>query len=688
MNIVIFVLVIMSSLQFTDDTIAQLWEELETTPGDHSGTQGMPTLHEELSSSSDRHSNRKEHNDDGHQVHPLERTHYVSYHDGNGSNMINENDRNDNLPLHQQQPNHNSGKESGKGMNESWDLGTIKNSFARQRSSENNDIYNESINFGMNESNVSGVLNNRNDSRSSGYFDDDNMLSQRVSGQRYTNGDMNRLRLRNMLQDGDHHSSFSAHRKTDGNHAGLNESAINSSLFDPFTVRESESIVLPPSQSQSLFDNIACKLKWHLVLLLSRNIAKKFLGLYLIAPTTTSEVQNVFSSDFSNKTFDNVEELIANRKKRTNFAKSLDCRGGRAMSKKIASAPILGRKSSFYDRFGVDSGVDSSGSQNWDRRSAAVTRGDSVFGNKFGLGISQSTTALSSNVPPRSGGDVRKPNRFLSLNRPKANKGHQTELTHQKKTGLNVSSMHLESGRGQPALTQQFFAIDGRSLDKKNLPRCDYIDFSLIDDSKVTDEMSVYGQTYESIMRNPDVSMVQISDVVVVPPTKNARVVPTFPRRLMNMLNRTDVVKAICWLPHGRSFIVRDPKLFEDELYPRFFKPAKYKSFQRQLNLWKFLRIQKGFDAGSYYHPLFLRNKPNLVKKIILPKNEDTDRRSSNPNNIEPDFYELAKVRPLAELTASKTPLPPKATSVLSEDGKKDVLLPVQSLSDFSGSMC
>eukprot|EP00815_Leptocylindrus_aporus_P009501 CAMPEP_0116055668 /NCGR_PEP_ID=MMETSP0322-20121206/3544_1 /TAXON_ID=163516 /ORGANISM="Leptocylindrus danicus var. apora, Strain B651" /LENGTH=657 /DNA_ID=CAMNT_0003539315 /DNA_START=159 /DNA_END=2132 /DNA_ORIENTATION=+ len=657
----------MSSLQFTDDTIAQLWEDLETTAGEHSGTRGMPTLHEELSSSSDRHSNRKEHNDEGghqaHDVHPLKRTHYVSYHDGNGSNMINENDRNDNLPLHQQQPNHNSDKESGKGMNESWDLGTSKNSFARQRSSENNDVYNESINFGMNKSNLSGILNNRNDSRSSGYFDDDNMLSQRVSGQRYINGDMNRLRLRNMLQDGDHHSSFSVHRNTDGNHAGLNESAINSSLFDPFTVRESESIVLHPSQSQSLFDNIA-------------------------SPTTTSEVQNVFSSDFSNKTFDNVEELIANRERRTNFAKSLDCRGGRAMSKKIASAPILGQKSSFFDRFGVDSGVDSSGSQNWDRRSAAVTRGNSVFGNKFGLGMSQSTTALLSNVPPRSGGDVKKPNRFLSLNRPKANKGHQTELPHQKKIGLNVSSMNSENGRGQPALTQQFFAIDGRSLDKKNLPRCDYIDFSLIDDSKVTDEMSVYGQTYESIMRNPDVSMVQISDVVVVPPTKNARVVPTFPRRLMNMLNRTDVVKAICWLPHGRSFIVRDPKLFEDELYPRFFKPAKYKSFQRQLNLWKFLRVQKGFDAGSYYHPLFLRNKPNLVKKIILPKNEDTDRRSSNPNNIEPDFYELAKVRPLAELTASKTPLPPKATSVLSEDGKQDVLLPVQSMSDFSGRMC
>lgn len=407
----------------------------------------------------------------------------------------------------------------------------------------------------------------------------------------------------------------------------------------------------------------------------------------MIAPRTTSEVQNFFSSDFSNKTFDNVEELIANRKRRTDSAKSLDIRGDRAMSKKIASAPILGRKSSFSDRFGVDSGVDSSGSQNWDGRSAAVIRGNSIFGNKVGLGISQSTTALSSNFPPRSGGDVKRPNRFLSLNRPKVNKGHQTELPHQKKIGLNVSSMNSENGRGQPAPTQQFFAIDGRSLDKKNLPRCDYIDFSLIDDSKVTDEMSVYGQTYESIMRNPDVSMVQISDVVVVPPTKNSRVVPTFPRRLMNMLNRTDVVKAICWLPHGRSFIVRDPKLFEDELYPRFFKPAKYKSFQRQLNLWKFLRIQKGFDAGSYYHPLFLRNKPNLVKKIILPKNEDTDRRSSNPNNIEPDFYELAKVRPLAELTASKTPLPPKANSDLSEDWKKDVPLPMQSLCDFSGSM-
>ena len=43
---------------------------------------------------------------------------------------------------------------------------------------------------------------------------------------------------------------------------------------------------------------------------------------------------------------------------------------------------------------------------------------------------------------------------------------------------------------------------------------------------------------------------------------------------------------------------------------------SKLTSFQRQLNLYGFRRIQKGPDSGSYYHPNFKREDFESVRQI------------------------------------------------------------------------
>jgi hypothetical protein len=68
----------------------------------------------------------------------------------------------------------------------------------------------------------------------------------------------------------------------------------------------------------------------------------------------------------------------------------------------------------------------------------------------------------------------------------------------------------------------------------------------------------------------------------------------------MEVLDRSDLVDIISWMPHGRAFIVKKPKLFAVDVLPRFFKQTKYLSFTRQLNLWGFKRITKGLDGGAY----------------------------------------------------------------------------------------
>lgn len=45
---------------------------------------------------------------------------------------------------------------------------------------------------------------------------------------------------------------------------------------------------------------------------------------------------------------------------------------------------------------------------------------------------------------------------------------------------------------------------------------------------------------------------------------------------------------------------------------PKYFKMGSFASFQRQLNLYDFVRISEGPDRGAYCHELFIRGKPLL----------------------------------------------------------------------------
>mmetsp|Transcript_18564 Transcript_18564/g.26401 ORF Transcript_18564/g.26401 Transcript_18564/m.26401 type:complete len:271 (+) Transcript_18564:61-873(+) len=95
-----------------------------------------------------------------------------------------------------------------------------------------------------------------------------------------------------------------------------------------------------------------------------------------------------------------------------------------------------------------------------------------------------------------------------------------------------------------------------------------------------------------------------------------------FPTKLYEMLEIVDSLglsHTVSWLPHGRSFQVKDPDQFMDLVVPQFFKATKYRSFQRQLNLWGFQRIVKGQKQGNgvWYHEYFIRGNPELIPNII-----------------------------------------------------------------------
>lgn len=61
-----------------------------------------------------------------------------------------------------------------------------------------------------------------------------------------------------------------------------------------------------------------------------------------------------------------------------------------------------------------------------------------------------------------------------------------------------------------------------------------------------------------------------------------------FPEKLHELLTKeTEAQDVVAWLPHGRAFIVRKPKVFTSNIMGKYFKQTKLTSFQRQLNLCK-----------------------------------------------------------------------------------------------------
>jgi len=78
--------------------------------------------------------------------------------------------------------------------------------------------------------------------------------------------------------------------------------------------------------------------------------------------------------------------------------------------------------------------------------------------------------------------------------------------------------------------------------------------------------------------------------------------VQKFPVKLYVILAQKEFKDIITWMPHGRSWKVLKPSMFESLVMPLFFEYSNYHSFNRLVNAWSFRRVSSGPDRGSYYH--------------------------------------------------------------------------------------
>ncbi len=129
-----------------------------------------------------------------------------------------------------------------------------------------------------------------------------------------------------------------------------------------------------------------------------------------------------------------------------------------------------------------------------------------------------------------------------------------------------------------------------------------------------------------------------------------------FPVKLHMLLEENEYADIISWQPHGRCFLLHDPKQFLEVVMPRSFKQTKLTSFQRQLNLYGFSRLTSGPDKGGYYHELFLRGKRQLCSKMIRMRIKGTRTKAASDPESEPNFYNMPPVveRPSPKKTSRR----------------------------------
>jgi hypothetical protein len=129
---------------------------------------------------------------------------------------------------------------------------------------------------------------------------------------------------------------------------------------------------------------------------------------------------------------------------------------------------------------------------------------------------------------------------------------------------------------------------------------------ALLGDDGDNDGDSVYKYRDFSHVGEDDDAEVSVENP---PPTPSSRGnsessirVQKFPVKLYVILAQKEFHDIIAWLPHGRSWKVLKPSLFESMVMPLFFEYSNYHSFNRLVNAWSFRRIGSGPDRGSYYH--------------------------------------------------------------------------------------
>mmetsp|Transcript_11481 Transcript_11481/g.12328 ORF Transcript_11481/g.12328 Transcript_11481/m.12328 type:complete len:241 (+) Transcript_11481:219-941(+) len=161
--------------------------------------------------------------------------------------------------------------------------------------------------------------------------------------------------------------------------------------------------------------------------------------------------------------------------------------------------------------------------------------------------------------------------------------------------------------------------------------------------------------------------------LVMKQPTRDAEL--KFPCKLYRMLMDTvskGLTHIVSWHTEGRCFRVHDQEAFVKEILPNYFKKSKYRSFQRQCNLYGFHSITavKPFWDSCYYHSIFIRGEPGCYRNIIRPLRGSSKGTITNTTTT----TTTAKTNIKGNQSEHVYPVTSISRTVLSEDTSKNLI--------------
>jgi hypothetical protein len=74
----------------------------------------------------------------------------------------------------------------------------------------------------------------------------------------------------------------------------------------------------------------------------------------------------------------------------------------------------------------------------------------------------------------------------------------------------------------------------------------------------------------------------------------NQSMAKTFPAKLHEIVSTPRYQHIIAWLPHGRSWVIRNKELLVSVVLKDHFSHGNFESFNRQVNLWGF-KVRRWF---------------------------------------------------------------------------------------------
>lgn len=111
----------------------------------------------------------------------------------------------------------------------------------------------------------------------------------------------------------------------------------------------------------------------------------------------------------------------------------------------------------------------------------------------------------------------------------------------------------------------------------------------------------------------------------------------SFPCKMYSLLEDAETFgfeSIISWQPGGKSFTLHKPEIFATTVMQSYFTQTKLKSFQRQLNIYGWKKVQVGPNKGGYFHKSFIRGSPELCGNVIRRTFKDSCDDSSKKTTL------------------------------------------------------